>query len=64
MQLKRLTDESRDGPHDFQLMDRPNVMEGVGLPCAFRDYEALRDCAWSMVTAGMPKKREFVRYAA
>lgn len=47
----------------FQLMDRPDLLDAVGLPCAFRDYEAWRDGAWSRVTAGMPKKREFVRHA-
>lgn len=51
-------------PHlHFQLMDRPDLLNAVGLPCAFRDYEAWRDGAWSRVTAGMPKKREFVRLA-
>jgi SAM-dependent methyltransferase len=51
-------------PHrHFQLMDRPDLLDAVGLPCAFRDYEAWRDGAWSRVTAGMPKKRECVRHA-
>jgi hypothetical protein len=44
-------------------MDRPDLLDAAGLPCAFRDYEALRDGTWSRVSAGMPRKREFVRYA-
>ncbi len=65
---ERLADVGHSGnstaPHlHFQLMDRPDLLSAVGLPCAFRDYEAWRDGAWSRVTAGIPKKREFVRYA-
>ena len=51
-------------PHlHFQLMDNSNVRKASGLPCRFRHYEALRAGAWSMVDAGTPGKREFVRYA-
>jgi murein DD-endopeptidase MepM/ murein hydrolase activator NlpD len=52
-------------PHlHFQLMDGPNVLTARGLPCSFREYQALRDGAWAKVTGGMPDRREFVRYAA
>ena len=52
-------------PHlHFHLMDKPNILDANGLPCSFREYEALRDGAWSKVAAGVPGKREFVRYAA
>jgi hypothetical protein len=52
-------------PHlHFQLMDRPDLLQAVGLPCAFQNYEALRNGEWSSVTAGMPGKREFVRHVS
>jgi Peptidase family M23 len=52
-------------PHlHFHLMDSSNILEANGLPCSFGEYEALRDGVWSKVTAGIPGKREFVRYAA
>jgi hypothetical protein len=51
-------------PHlHFQLMDRPNLLDAVGLPCAFQAYEAWRDGTWTPVSAGIPRKREFVRHA-
>lgn len=51
-------------PHlHFHLMDNPNILEANGLPCSFREYEALRDGVWSMVAAGIPGKKEFVRHA-
>ena len=51
-------------PHlHFHLMDGPRLLEAAGVPCAFRGYEAFRDGAWSPA-AGIPAKREFIRYAA
>ncbi len=56
---------SSTAPHlHFHLMDKPNILEAKGLPCRFREYEALRDGVWSRVSAGIPGKREFVRCAA
>lgn len=53
---------SSTAPHlHFHLMDRPNILEAKGVPCCFREYEALRDGVWSKVSAGIPGKREFVR---
>jgi murein DD-endopeptidase MepM/ murein hydrolase activator NlpD len=50
-------------PHlHFQLMNGPDVRVAVGVPCAFRRYEALRAGQWSAVSVGIPGKREFVRY--
>ena len=50
-------------PHlHFHLMDGPDILTARGLPCSFREYEALRDETWSNVSAGMPGKREFVRH--
>lgn len=49
-------------PHlHFQLMDGPDLVTARGLPCAFREYEALRGEAWVAVAEGIPAKREFVR---
>jgi hypothetical protein len=51
-------------PHlHFHLMDGPDALVARGLPCTFREYAVLRDGTWSKVSAGMPGKREFVRYA-
>lgn len=50
-------------PHlHFHLMDKPNILEAKGLPCSFREYEALHDGVWTKVHAGLPGKRELVRY--
>jgi murein DD-endopeptidase MepM/ murein hydrolase activator NlpD len=50
-------------PHlHFQLMDRENILEAAGVPCRFREYEALRPQGWEVVTYGIPGKREFIRY--
>lgn len=52
-------------PHlHFQLMDSPNILEAKGLPCNFREYEALQGGVWSKVNAGLPGKRELVRFDA
>jgi murein DD-endopeptidase MepM/ murein hydrolase activator NlpD len=51
-------------PHlHFHIMDRANILEAKGLPCQFREYEALHDGGWRKVSNGIPGKREFVRYA-
>ncbi|GEM_PF-148127 len=52
-------------PHlHFHLMDNSNILEANGLPCSFREYEALRDDGWMKVLAGTPGKREFIRHVA
>jgi murein DD-endopeptidase MepM/ murein hydrolase activator NlpD len=55
-------------PHlHFHLMrctDESRILDAVGVPCAFRSYEVLRDGVWSTACAGVPAKREFIRYAA
>jgi len=49
-------------PHlHFHLMDSPDILTANALPCAFANYEALRDGQWQQVDAGMPGKRELVR---
>jgi len=49
-------------PHlHFHLMDGPDILTANALPCAFANYEALRDGQWQVVGAGMPGKRELVR---
>ena len=50
-------------PHlHFQLMDRANILEAKGLPCCFREYQALRDRIWTKITEGIPNRGERVRY--
>jgi hypothetical protein len=50
-------------PHlHFQLMDRANILEAQGVPCGFREYQALTDGVWREVKEGIPGKREFIRY--
>jgi murein DD-endopeptidase MepM/ murein hydrolase activator NlpD len=45
-------------PHlHFQLMDRAEILTARGLPCAFREYEALRDGRWMRVTDEVPGHR-------
>ena len=52
-------------PHlHFHLMDRAAIVEAQGIPCCFREYEALRNGTWELVGQGVPAKREFIRYAA
>jgi len=52
-------------PHlHFHLMDQANILEANGLPCIFREYEALRKGVWTKVEAGIPGKREWIRVAA
>lgn len=49
-------------PHlHFQLADRADVLEAQGLPCRFREYEALRNGEWAKVAEGIPARREFIR---
>jgi hypothetical protein len=49
-------------PHlHFQLMDDPDPLTARGVPCAFRAYEAERDCRWVRVERGIPGRREQIR---
>lgn len=51
-------------PHlHFHLMDRASVIDAQGLPCCFKEYEALHSDTWCKITGGIPGKREFIRYA-
>lgn len=50
-------------PHlHFHLMDKANILEAQGLPCRFREYQALHNGTWGVVIDGIPGKREFIRY--
>jgi murein DD-endopeptidase MepM/ murein hydrolase activator NlpD len=55
---------SSTAPHlHFQLMDKPDPRKAQGLPCSFREYEALEEGGgWNRVQGGIPKRRQFVRY--
>jgi murein DD-endopeptidase MepM/ murein hydrolase activator NlpD len=49
-------------PHlHFHLMDGPDLLTARGLPCCFKEYEALVNGVWTRVQDGQPGKREFVR---
>jgi len=51
-------------PHlHFQLMNGDNILAASGVPCRFREYEALRGGVWCKVINGIPGKREFIRSA-
>ena len=50
-------------PHlHFHIMDSPNILEAKGLPCNFREYEVYRGGVWTKMVAGIPGKRELIRY--
>ena len=49
-------------PHlHFQLMDSLDPMLARGLPCAFREYEVLRDGRWEKVMDGVPGRTDRIR---
>ena len=49
-------------PHlHFQLMDAADPLHARGIPCAFREYEVLRDGQWERVTNGIPRRTERIR---
>jgi hypothetical protein len=50
-------------PHlHFQLMDSADPLIARGVPCAFRTYDVERDGAWAMVAAGIPSRRDRLRF--
>ena len=52
-------------PHlHFHLMDSANILTAQGLPCRFREYEALKNGVWCKATEGTPAMREFIRDTA
>ncbi|MWC00122.1 M23 family metallopeptidase [Agromyces seonyuensis] len=49
-------------PHlHFQLMDRPDLLEARGMPCAFRVYDLQGETGWMPVAGGVPGRRERIR---
>ena len=50
-------------PHlHFQLMDSVDPLTARGVPCAFREYEVLRDDGrWEKVADGIPRRTERIR---
>jgi hypothetical protein len=49
-------------PHlHFQLMDSMDPMSAQGVPCAFREYEVLRDGSWTAVADGIPRRADRIR---
>jgi murein DD-endopeptidase MepM/ murein hydrolase activator NlpD len=45
----------------FQLMDSSDPLTARGVPCAFDEYEVLRDQRWELVTGGVPRRGERIR---
>jgi murein DD-endopeptidase MepM/ murein hydrolase activator NlpD len=49
-------------PHlHFQLMDGADPLTAHGVPCAFREYEVLRDGGWARVEHAIPKSTDRIR---
>ena len=49
-------------PHlHVQLMDGPDPLTAQGIPCAFREYEVLRDGVWQRVQNAIPTSTERIR---
>lgn len=49
-------------PHlHFHVMDGPNPLAAIGLPCAFRAYERLEKDVWVGVRSGVPGRMERIR---
>ena len=49
-------------PHlHFQLMDSLDPLLARGLPCAFREYEVLRNGRWEKVVDGIPGRADRIR---
>ena len=38
-------------------MDRAGILEAIGLPCRFAEYESLRNGVWCTVTEGSPARK-------
>ena len=52
-------------PHlHFQLMDSSDILTAKGLPCAFEQYEVLRDGKWQTVYHGVPTDKERIRFGS
>lgn len=50
-------------PHlHFQLMDSSDITAANGLPCAFAEYEVLRDGKWTMIQNGIPTSKDRIRF--
>lgn len=53
---------SSTAPHlHFQLMDRQDLLNAEGIPCAFESYESLQDGKWVEIKNGIPARRERIR---
>lgn len=49
-------------PHlHYQLMDSCDIVTAKGLPCAFEQYEVLRDGEWITVLNGIPTHKDRIR---
>lgn len=49
-------------PHlHFHLMDRAELLNAQGVPCAFREYEVLKQGEWHQVRNGIPAHTDRIR---
>jgi murein DD-endopeptidase MepM/ murein hydrolase activator NlpD len=49
-------------PHlHFHLMDHRDPLRAQGIPCCFREYEALNNGTWQVVQNGIPKATDRIR---
>lgn len=50
-------------PHlHFQLMDSPDILTANGLPCAFEEYEVLKEGVWKKVKNSIPTNKDRIRF--
>lgn len=50
-------------PHlHFQLMDSSDIVTANGLPCAFENYELLKNGSWEKITNGIPTSNDRIRF--
>lgn len=50
-------------PHlHFQLMDSSDILTANGLPCAFEQYESLKNGKWEKIHNGIPHNKERIRF--
>jgi len=50
-------------PHlHFHLMDKSDLLEANGIPCAFEKYEVFRENTWVTITNGIPTAKDRISF--